>query len=311
MALKNMHFREVKTLLVLCLLCIVFISCGDSAPPPEHSPIGTPVKVAHPKRADMTEFIDLNANTVFLDKEIVRATFQGFIENIYKNIGDEVKSGEVLLRIKTKESAADDSLRLSLGSEIFQGFVNLRVRSDGVLTSLNYHSGDFVSDGEEIAIISDPSSLRISLNVPYQYVGKIRRDKRCDIFLPDGTTLPAVIQKVVPSVDPASQTQTFLLKMEDGVGLPENLNINARVSLRTVKNALTVPRSAVMSNETLDQFWIMKMLNDSTALRVDIRGGIENDSLVQIVNPELNISDLIISDGAFGLPDTARVTISR
>lgn len=311
MVLKNMHFRQATVPLVLWLLCIGCLSCGDSVPQAEHSTAGTPVKVAHPKYADLTEFIDLNANTVFLKKETVRATFQGFIENTFKNIGDEVKSGEALLLIKTKESAADDNLRLNLGNETFHGFVKLRARSDGVLTALNYHNGDFVSDGEEIAIISDPSSLRISLNVPYQYVEKIRSDKQCDIFLPDGTMLPAIIQKVIPSVDPTSQTQTFLLKMGDGAGLPENLNVNARVPLRNVKNALTVPRSAVMSNETLDQFWIMKLVDDSTALRVDIRSGIENDSLVQILNPELNISDRIISDGAFGLPDTARVTISR
>jgi multidrug efflux pump subunit AcrA (membrane-fusion protein) len=257
------------------------------------------------------EFIDLNANTIFLKKETVRATFQGFIVNILKNIGDDVKSGEALLVIKTKESDADDSLRLHLGNYTFQGFVKVRARSDGVLTALNYHSGDYVSDGEEIAIISDPSSLRISLNVPYQYVAKIPRDRQCNIFLPDSTTLPATIQKVIPSVDPASQTQTFLLKMLDGAHLPENLNVTARVPLRTVKNALTIPRSAVMSNETLDQFWVMKLLDDSKAFRVDIRKGIENDSLVQIIEPELNISDLIISDGAFGLPDTARVTINR
>lgn len=311
MVLMNTYFKQGTALLGLWLLAIGSFSCGDSQPQAEHHPVGTPVKVAHPKYADMTEFIDLNANTIFLDKEIVRATFQGFIENIYKNIGDNVKSGEVLLQIKTKESAADDSLRISLGRETFLGFVNLRARSDGVLTALNYHSGDFVSDGEEIAIISDPSSLRISLNVPYQYVGKIRRDKQCDILLPDGTTLPAVIQKVIPSVDPTAQTQTFLLKMFDGAGLPENLNVNAHVPLRTVKNALTVPRGAVMSNETLDQFWIMKMLDDSTALRVDVRRGLENDSLVQIIDPQVNISDRIISDGAFGLPDTASVSISR
>lgn len=311
MKLKNTHFGQATLILVLWLLAIGFFSCGDSAAPAEHYPTGTPVEVVHPKHTDLTEFIDLNANTVFLRKETVRATFQGFIENTFKNIGDEVKSGDTLLLIKTKESAADDSLRLNLGDDTFQGFVKLRARSNGVLTALNYHSGDFVSDGEEIAIISDPSSLRISLNVPYQYVRKIRRDKQCNIFLPDGTMQPAFIQKVIPSVGAASQTQTFLLKMSDGVSLPENLNVNARVPLRTVKDAMTVPRNAVMSNETLDQFWIMKLLDDSTAFRVDIRRGIENDSLVQIIYPELNISDLVISDGAFGLPDTARVTINR
>ena len=311
MIFKNTLIRRAAALLALWLLALGSFSCRDSAASSENYSPGTPVKVVHPKLTDLTEFIDLNANTIFLKKETVRATFQGFIVNILKNIGDDVEGGEALLVIKTKESDADDSLRLHLGSDTFQGFVKLRARSDGVLAVLNYHSGDYVSDGEEIAIISDPSSLRISLNVPYQYVAKIPRDKECNIFLPDGITLPATIQRVIPSVDPVSQTQTFLLKMLDGARLPENLNVTARVPLRKVKDALTVPLGAVMSNETLDQFWVMKLLDDSMAFRVNIRKGVENDSLVQIIDPELNISDLIISDGAFGLPDTARVTINR
>lgn len=308
----NTDLKPIKMILVICLFGPGCFSCGDPLPQAGHTRVaGTPVQIVHPKHADITEFIDLNANTVFLNKEIVRATFQGFIENIYKNIGDEVKAGETLLLIKTKESAADDSLRLNLGNETFRGFVKLRARSDGVLTALNYHSGDFISDGEEIAIISNPSSLRISLNVPYQYAGKIRRNERCSVFLPDGRKLTAAIQTIIPSIDPSSQTQTFLLKIDNRVNLPENLNVNARIPLRTVKEALAVPRSAIMSNETLDQFWIMKLLNDTIALRLNIRKGIENDSLVQVAGPKLDISDRIISGGAFGLPDTAKITFSK
>jgi hypothetical protein len=70
-----------------------------------------------------------------------------------------------------------------------------------------------------------------------------------------------------------------------------------------------MPKSAVMSNETQDRFWIMKLIDDSTAVRFDIRKGIENDSLVQIVRPRLDPNDRIVSEGAYGLPDTARVTL--
>ncbi|HEX9972877.1 MAG TPA: HlyD family efflux transporter periplasmic adaptor subunit, partial [bacterium] len=270
---------------------------------------GALVEVTHPKRMDLTESINLNANTVFLKKEIVRATFQGFIEKINKNIGDEIKIGDLLLRIKTKESAADDSLKLTLGAEMFQGSISVRARSNGILTALNYNTGDFVSEGEEIAIISNPSSLRITLNVPYQYVSRMNHHSQCEIFLPDGKMLHATIQKVIPSVDPVSQTQTFLLRLDDRVNLPENLNVNARLPLRTVKDALVLPLSTILSNETQDEFWIMKLINDTTAVRININKDIETDSLVQIISPEFDLTDNIISDGAYGLPDTAKVSL--
>lgn len=311
MTLLEKYFRNIKIQLILLAVAAIFISCSHEQKETESLESRSPVQVTHPRRIDLTESIDLNANTIFIKKEIVRATFQGFIQKINKNIGDKVKIGDLLLQIKTKESAADDNLKLNLGDEMFQGAVNVRARSDGTLTALNYHAGDFVSEGEEIAIISNPTSLHIALNVPYEYVSRMNLRSQCEIFLPNGKMLQASIQKVIPSVDPVSQTQTFLLRLNDQVNLPENLNVNARLPLRTIKDALVLPLSTVLSNETQDQFWVMKLITDTTAVRIDINKGIENDSLAQVISPEFNLTDNIISDGAYGLPDTAKVLLTR
>jgi hypothetical protein len=58
-------------------------------------------------------------------------------------------------------------------------------------------------------------------------------------------------------------------------------------------------------------FWIMKLINDSTAVRENIHKGIETDSLVQILSPRLNKSDRVISSGAYGLPDTSKIEIVK
>jgi multidrug efflux pump subunit AcrA (membrane-fusion protein) len=306
------YIRNKNTILILIAIAALTASCSHEKQEASASMAsGTPVRITLPKRMTLTETMDLNANTIFLKKEIVRATFQGFIQKINKNIGDKVKPGDLLFQMRTKESASADSLNLHLGNEIFRGSVIIRARSEGILTALNYTTGDFVSDGEEIAIISNPSSLRISLNVPYYDVSKINPHEKCEIFLPNGKKLWASIQRVIPSVDPASQTQTFLLQPIKAIALPENLNVTARMRLRTIKNAIALPLSAIMSNETQDKFWIMKLINDTTAVHIDIGIGIENDSLVQIINPQLSLADRIISEGAYGLPDTAKVQISR
>lgn len=294
------------------LFLILFISCSSDNKNAD-SPFeqGTPVKIANPFRTNLTEYISFNANTTFLNKEIVRSTFQGFIEKIYINIGDAVNTGDSLFLIRTKESSASDSLQIKIGNKVFKGTIIIKVQVNGILTFLNYNKGDYVSEGEELAIISNPSSLRINLNVPYQYVQKINRRSICTVLLPNGKSVNANIEKVLPSVDPVSQTQTFILKLDKGDILPENLNVSVKIPLSHLKDALTFPKSAVMSNETLDKFWVMKLINDSTAVRIDIQKGIENDSLIQILKPQFNLSDRIIFDGAYGLPDTASVMITK
>jgi hypothetical protein len=294
------------------LTLVFFISCSsdnknDSLP----FESGTPVKITSPLKTNLTEYISFNANTTFLNKEIVRSTFQGFIEKIYKNIGDPVNIGDSLFLIRTKESAATDSLQIKIGNKVFKGSIIIKVQVNGILTFLNYNKGDYVSEGEQLAIISNPSSLRINLNVPYQYVQKINNHSACMVLLPNGKSVKANIEKVLPSVDPTSQTQTFILKLDGNDILPENLNVNVKIPLSFVKEALTLPKSGVLSNETLEKFWVMKLINDSTAVRVDIQKGIENDSLIQILKPQFNLNDRIIIDGGYGLPDTASVMITQ
>ncbi|MHB8930984.1 MAG: efflux RND transporter periplasmic adaptor subunit [Melioribacteraceae bacterium] len=303
--------KKMFAAVAVILIAIILSSCGSKDENRSAVNNGAKVKIAEPQKMDLTEYITLNASTVFLKKEIVRATFQGFIEKIYKSIGDRITSGDIMLEIKTKESAADHNLQVPLGDESFNGIIQIKAKSDGVLTELNYNAGDFVSDGEQIAVISNPSSLRINLNVPYQYTDKININTPCEIFLPNGKVVNASIQKIIPKVDPAAQTQTYIIEMKQPENLPENLNVNARIPLRTVKDAIVLPKGAVLTNETLDKFWIMKLIDETTAFRVDVTKGIENDSFVQILKPNLQLTDRIIVDGAFGLPDTAKVVIEK
>ncbi len=259
----------------------------------------------------MSDNLSLNATTVFLSKEIVRATFQGFIRQIYKNIGDRVNPGDKLFIIQTKELATADTVNFKVGNELFSGEVAIRASSSGVLAELDYHVGDFVSDGEQIAVITNPSSLRLRLNVPFEDNSKVKIGERCRVNLPGGVTLPGTVEKNVPSVDPGTQTQTFYIKLSRNKELPENLNTIVTIPFKSYEKTVAVPKSAVITDVTQDNFWIMMLANDSTAVRVNINKGVENDSLVQVLNPKLDTSARIISDGAYGLPDTAKIAVVK
>lgn len=307
-----MNFKIIQNLAAASLISFIVFSCksGDSGAPGAQAS-GTEVKVSHPVVTDLSENITLNATTVFLKKEVVRAAFQGFVGKILKNIGDDVNSGDTLFTLKTKEAAAEDSLGLTIGGNSFGGMIAVKSHFGGVVTELDFQTGDFVSEGDQVMVISNPASLMAELNVPFQFAGKINRNSQCNIILPDGNTLKAKITKIIPSIDQDSQTQKFLLEFVQKTDLPENLNVTAVVPVKTVKRAAAVKKSAVLSNETLSEFWVMKAVNDSTAVRVDVRTGIGSDSLIQILSPELKPADRIIYSGGYGLPDTAKISIAN
>ena len=294
------------------LLSLSIVACsGDNNNADETASAGTPVEITNPLVMNLSDYIELNANTIFLNKEIIRTPFEGFIVKIYKNIGDKVNPGDVLFNVKTKESAAIDSLRINIGNKVFKGEVEIKAKTKGVLTKLDYHAGDFISGGEQLAIVSNPSSMRIKLNVPFEEAQQIKKEASCEINLPGGEKLDGYVEKSVPAVDPASQTQTFLIKLSENKELPENLNVLVKIPVKLFKDATVIPKSAIVTNVTEVTFWLMKLINDTTAVRVDIKKGIETDSLVQVLSPPLNKSDRIITSGAYGLPDTSKVEIVK
>ncbi|MGQ9846603.1 MAG: efflux RND transporter periplasmic adaptor subunit [Bacteroidales bacterium] len=298
-------------MIIFFAFSIFLIACSSDTKTTVTKTLGTPVKVANPTESALTDYMSFNANTVFMKKEVVRSTFQGFIQKVYRNIGDYVNAGDVVFTIITKEAYAADSLLVKLSDEVFSGVVNIKSKTSGILTELNYNVGDFVSDGEQLAVISNPNSLAVLLNVPYQHISKIKLKSRCILIFPDGKQINGIISKALPSVDPVSQTQTLLVDFNDGKEIPANLNLEVKIPVNIIKNAIVLPKSAIQSDETLTEFWIMKLLNDTLAVKTLVTKGIENDSLVQIIKPKLNLSDKIITDGGFGLPDTAKVIVKK
>ena len=54
----------------------------------------------------------------------------------------------------------------------------------------------------------------------------------------------------------------------------------------------------------------MKLNNDSTAVKVPVKTGIETGDKVEILSPEFSLQDKILLNGNYGLADTALVTVT-
>ena len=55
----------------------------------------------------------------------------------------------------------------------------------------------------------------------------------------------------------------------------------------------------------------MKLINDSTAVKIPVKKGIETKEKIEIIDPIFNTSDQIVRTGNYGLEDTARVYIIK
>ncbi len=113
----------------------------------------------------------------------------------------------------------------------------------------------------------------------------------------------------MPAVDTAAQTQGVVIEIPAGKQIPENLVATARLIHTEKQNAQSLPKSAVLSNETQTEFWVMKLINPTTAVKVPVTKGIEIGERVEILTPKFAKDDKIVVTGNYGLSDTAKVKI--
>jgi hypothetical protein len=69
--------------------------------------------------------------------------------------------------------------------------------------------------------------------------------------------------------------------------------------------------TAILGDETQTEFWVMKLLNDSIAIKVNVTKGYENNNEVEITGSDFMPTDRIVLTGNYGLPDTAKITIIK
>jgi len=272
-------------------------------------PVRTVVTFTQPVTQGFTDYIQLNGNTQFQKKLVVRATITGYITSMNWKTGDHISSGTLFCSIKTKEQ---DALKNIEGGDStlkqFQTPLNVFANVSGIFTAVNYSKGDFVNEGDILATITDPSSLVLVVNVPYEYHQFVYRGRTCSVKFPDGKLIQATIQEEVPIVDAASQTQSFLIRFPGNQLLPENINLIVHIPVKQKKDAVSLPLEAIQTNETQDEFWVMKLANDSLAVRVPVAVGLQSDSLREIISG-VGVNDKIIVKGAYGLTDSSMVKL--
>ena len=93
--------------------------------------------------------------------------------------------------------------------------------------------------------------------------------------------------------------------------IPQNLIARVHILRNVKKQTQTVPRAAVLSDDAQANFWIMKMIDSSTAVKVPIKKGMEFPDKIEVLEPVFKPTDQILTSGNYGLPDTAKVSIEK
>lgn len=304
--------KALSTYLLVSIICLATLwGCKKKTPTVSAKKAAIEVRAVPVTQQEIREYLTFNGVSVYQRKEDIRSNVTGYISSMRHEIGDKIRAGQVFAYVRTKEQdALRDAVKIDSSLAKFISPISIKSNATGIISVLNANKNDYVAEGDIIASVVQPKSLAVKVNIPFEYKESVQVGAPCELLLPNGKTINATITEVLPTIDVQSQAQTFLVDLPEA-DLPENLNIQVKLLQKESSNAMSIPKTALQTNELLTKYWVMKVVDDSLAIKTEVHPLLKNDSLVQIQSERVQLNDWVITKGAYQMQDSTLVKIIK
>jgi hypothetical protein len=300
--------------LFLFVLVLIGTSCQPKTEPSaeiaEAAP-KTPVEIANISMGAIDDDLTLFGTTIYLKRNLVTASIPAFITQVNIKLGDKVSKGQVLYVLQSKESRALGNDIIKMDSTLTNfGIIKVRASATGIISTLDKQQpGDYVLEGSQLCTIAESNDLVFQVNVPFEFASFAQVGRTCSLTLPDNSVHRATFTRALTAMNVTAQTQTILAKCSENLFLPENMIVKVGITKNSGSKKQVLPKVCVLSDEMMKEFWVMKLIDDSTAIKIPVTVGNKNAKNIEILAPQFDLYDRIISVGNYGLPDTALITV--
>jgi membrane fusion protein, multidrug efflux system len=211
-----------------------------------------------------------------------------------------------------EKTARDAEAQLSALQRAGAGGDN-RVRSDmtGVIAKVNAQDGQIVAPGSPLVEIVAENEIEVKLGVEAEDLAAAQEGAPVTIIPLNDPTAPKVdgtVRLVTRRIDPTTRLVEVYVALPEGTKLLLDGYVRGEIQ-RTEKNALAVPRSAVLPNESRE-FEVFTVA-DNRAVKHTVKIGAENPKEIQVIADDLHEGDPVVTVGNYELEDGMAVEIKK
>jgi Cu(I)/Ag(I) efflux system membrane fusion protein len=170
--------------------------------------------------------------------------------------------------------------------------------SEGYITEVQGHEGDYLSEGAPILRLADLSSLWVEAQVYTSQLSQLDQHAKAMVRIPDlpGSEWTGQIVFVSPEVNPDTRINLIRVELPNAGGLlkpgmPAYVTLTGRQGY-----SLTLPMAAVIQNEKSKVVWIETGHNVFRPVMVET--GLEDGNQVEI-RSGLKAGDMVVTSGAY------------
>ncbi len=213
----------------------------------------------------------------------VSARYSSLVRQVFAEIGDTVRKGDVLAALENRDTMAVYSVSAPL---------------DGVIIAKNLAVGETAGDDRVLFEVADLSTVWADIGIFPKYQHLLRKDMPVEFIAHDGHSARGAIQYISPIINHETRTFTARCILE---GADEDFTpgafVRARINLETAAVPVAVPREAV---QTLEGEPVVFIPDGHAFQTRPVRLGLADEHRVEI-QEGLQPGDAYVAVGAFSL----------
>ena len=179
----------------------------------------------------------------------------------------------------------------------------------GVVGRVYQDTGANVTPQTPIALVVNQGMVRVAVDVPEKYVGKVYKDQRARIKVdafPD-RYFSGTVYRVSPVVDSRSRNTAVEVLVDNVDGrLKSGMFAEVRLIVASRGAALSVPAGAVVEDGGAEYIFVPA---GGSAARVKVKTGIRTADFVQVTG--VKQGDDVVTFGLYGLKDGSKIKVQN
>ena len=187
-----------------------------------------------------------------------------------------------------------------------------QIRSDitGIVAKVDVEDGQIASGGSPLVELIATGDIEIRLGAEPEDVAKLQPGQRVGISLvnsPATSEIEGTVRLVTQRVNPADRLVDVFVSVPQGTKLLLAAYVRGEIIVAS-RERLVVPRDAVLPD---DGGYTLYVVQDNRAIKKTVKIGLQTDSQVEVIEPELRDGDQVVTVGNRELADEMQVKVLR
>lgn len=246
-------------------------------------------------RDAISRYTELSGTVIAKHSMEIMAENTGKITGLTVEYGDSVTKDQVIAMIDPSRPGMK------------YGMTELKAPMSGTITALNISEGGYTSSSMSSGTVTDLTDLRVSINIPEQYVTRVKSGDKVTMILDayPGETFTGTVSFLSPTLDSSSKTRKAEILVDGERELI--VGMYARVSLLTASSddTVLVPTEAIITES--GSSYVYTVTGDRVS-RVQVTTGLYDSTRTEVLSG-LEGGETVVTRGQQQLSDGAKVSV--